>query len=110
MVGLRAKVLGRLGRTTSPHPKACALSCPSLVVYRAGALRGPGLFARVVEDVPFDTCYGTGGYRTLYLRRGSHLPLGPDSGLLSGRAALPSSPQRGLLRLASAAGRAPLRR
>jgi hypothetical protein len=38
MVGLRAKVLGRLGRTTSPHPRACALSCPSLVVYRTGAL------------------------------------------------------------------------
>ena len=38
MVGLRAKVLGRLGRTTSPQPRACALSCPSLVVYQTGAL------------------------------------------------------------------------
>jgi hypothetical protein len=28
MVGLRAKVLGRLGRKPSPHPRACALSCP----------------------------------------------------------------------------------
>jgi hypothetical protein len=37
MVGLRAKVLGRLGRKPSPHPRACALSCPSLAVYRAGA-------------------------------------------------------------------------
>jgi hypothetical protein len=40
MVGLRAKVLGRLGRKPSPHPRACALSCPSLVVYRAGVLQG----------------------------------------------------------------------
>ncbi len=26
---LRVVVLGRLGRTPSPHPRACALSCPS---------------------------------------------------------------------------------
>ena len=36
MVGLRAMVLGRLGRKPSPHPRACALSCPSL------AISGPG--------------------------------------------------------------------
>jgi hypothetical protein len=29
MVGLQAKVLGRLGKKPSPHPRACALSCPS---------------------------------------------------------------------------------
>src|SRR3712207_3531178 len=29
MVSLRVVVLGRLGRTPSPHPRACALSCPS---------------------------------------------------------------------------------
>ncbi len=34
MVGLRAKVLGRLGRKPSPHPRASALSCPSLDIYR----------------------------------------------------------------------------
>ena len=27
-----------------PQPRACALSCPSLAVYRAGALRGSGLY------------------------------------------------------------------
>jgi hypothetical protein len=37
MVGLRAMVLGRLGRTSSPHPRACALSCPSPAVYGPGA-------------------------------------------------------------------------
>src|SRR5215210_717401 len=37
MVGLRAKVLGRMGWTTSPHPRAGALSCPLLAVYWAGA-------------------------------------------------------------------------
>src|SRR5215212_8729837 len=36
MVGLQAMVLGRLGRTSSPHPRACALSCPSPTI------RGPG--------------------------------------------------------------------
>src|SRR5919112_5325561 len=29
MVGLQAMVLGRMGRKPSPHPRACALSCPS---------------------------------------------------------------------------------
>jgi hypothetical protein len=29
MVWLQAMVLGRLGRKPSPHPRACALSCPS---------------------------------------------------------------------------------
>src|SRR5215210_2894375 len=36
MVGLRAKVLGRLGRKPSPHPRACALSCPSPAIYGPG--------------------------------------------------------------------------
>jgi hypothetical protein len=40
MVGLRAKVLGRLGRTSSPHPRACALSCPSLAIYGSGSCCG----------------------------------------------------------------------
>src|SRR5215210_6021651 len=38
MVGLRAKVLGQLGRTSSPHPRACALSCPSSAIYGPGSL------------------------------------------------------------------------
>src|ERR687893_1203215 len=29
MVGVQAMVLGRLGMKPSPHPRACALSCPS---------------------------------------------------------------------------------
>ena len=29
MVGLQAMVLGRLGKKTPPHPRACALSFPS---------------------------------------------------------------------------------
>src|SRR5215216_1273973 len=37
MVGVRAKVLGQMGWTTSPYLRASALSCPSLVVYRTGA-------------------------------------------------------------------------
>jgi hypothetical protein len=37
MVGLRAKVLGRLGTEVSPHPGACALSCPSRAVYGPGS-------------------------------------------------------------------------
>jgi hypothetical protein len=44
MVGLRVKVLGRMGWTTSPHPRAGALSCPSPAILRAGLLRGPGLY------------------------------------------------------------------
>src|SRR5215212_4559363 len=43
MVGLRRGDYGRRsqvgwGGTYKPHPRACALSCPSLAVYRAGAL------------------------------------------------------------------------
>jgi hypothetical protein len=37
-VGVRAKVLGQMGWTTSPYLRASALSCPSLVVYRAALL------------------------------------------------------------------------
>ena len=49
------------------------------------------------------------GYAVQEEGREFYLPLGPDSGLLSDRAALPTPSQRGLLRLASAAGRdAPL--
>src|SRR5918993_2075010 len=36
MVGVQAMVLGRLGRKPSPHPRVCALSCPSPTI------RGPG--------------------------------------------------------------------
>ena len=45
------------------------------------------------------------GYAVQEEGRVSYLSLGPDSGLLSDRAALPTPSQRGLLRLASAAGR-----
>ena len=37
MVWLRATVSGRLGWKPSPHPRACALSCPPPAIY------GPGL-------------------------------------------------------------------
>jgi hypothetical protein len=43
MVGLRAKVLGQMGWTTSPYQRACALSCPSLAIYGPG-LSGSGLY------------------------------------------------------------------
>ena len=36
--GLEAMVLGRLGRKLSPHPRACALSCPSSAIYGPGSL------------------------------------------------------------------------
>src|SRR5215218_1457769 len=39
MVGLRAKVLGQMGWTTSPYQRACALSCPSLAIYGPGSLQ-----------------------------------------------------------------------
>src|SRR5215212_12232857 len=48
MVGLRAKVLGRLGRR--PHPRASALSCPSL------AVGGPGK-SLVGQPRPAARCY-----------------------------------------------------
>src|SRR5215218_10646401 len=38
MVGLRAKVLGQMGWTTSPYQRACALSCPSPAIYGPGSL------------------------------------------------------------------------
>src|SRR5215218_1315346 len=37
IVGLRAKVLGRLGRTENSQPRACALSCPSPTIYGPGS-------------------------------------------------------------------------
>jgi hypothetical protein len=36
MMSLRVMVLGRMGWTTSPHPRACALSCPSPAIHGAG--------------------------------------------------------------------------
>jgi hypothetical protein len=45
-VGLRAKVLGRMGWTTSPHPRAGALSCPSLAIYGPGSYGAPALRIR----------------------------------------------------------------
>src|SRR5215212_9955957 len=47
MVGLQAMVSGQLGRKPSPHPRACALSCPSPF-----AGRGSGLVGRVVPTDP----------------------------------------------------------
>ena len=53
MVWVRAKVLGRLGRKPSPHPRACALSCPSLAVYYGpgslGHLTRPYFVAAMVQ-------------------------------------------------------------
>ena len=37
MVGVRAKVLGQMGWTTSPYQRAGALSCPSLAIYGPGS-------------------------------------------------------------------------
>src|SRR5215218_809470 len=41
MVGLRAKVLGQMGWTTSPYLRAGALSCPSLAIYGPGSYGVP---------------------------------------------------------------------
>src|SRR5215203_3210013 len=41
MVGLRAKVLGQMGWTTSPYLRAGALSCPSLAIYGPGSYGAP---------------------------------------------------------------------
>ena len=42
MVGVQAMVLGRLGMKPSPHPRACALSCPS--PFKGRGCRGSGLY------------------------------------------------------------------
>src|SRR5215204_1600859 len=41
IVWLRAKVLGRMGWTTSPHLRAGALSCPPLAIYGPGSYGAP---------------------------------------------------------------------
>jgi hypothetical protein len=83
MVGLRAKVLGRLGRTTSPHPRACALSCPSRVIAGAGPYGVPALsLAALLSDltggaafasVTLELLRGTSGAATMITpRRAGH--------------------------------------
>jgi hypothetical protein len=42
--GITGEGLRSVGVAPIPQPRACALSCPSLAVYRAGALWGSGLY------------------------------------------------------------------
>ena len=51
MVGLQAMVLGRLGRKPSPHPRACALSCPSPFAGRGSTGLRPYIMPIVVGRV-----------------------------------------------------------
>src|SRR5215216_1804047 len=53
IVWLRAKVLGRMGWTTSPYLRACALSCPSL------AIDGPGSYGAPAFILPSAALFGT---------------------------------------------------
>jgi hypothetical protein len=48
MVGLRAKVLGQMGWTTSPYLRAGALSCPSLAIYGPGSYGAPAFILLVL--------------------------------------------------------------
>ena len=50
MVGVRAKVLGQMGWTTSPYQRAGALSCPSLAIYGPGFYRASAFI--VLSPVP----------------------------------------------------------
>src|SRR5215216_93879 len=68
MVGLQAMVLGRLGMMASPHPRACALSCPSpsagrgstgLRPFRYHALRGNPSGEEVRDDPHSDSRRGS---------------------------------------------------
>src|SRR5687767_9985585 len=97
MVGLEAMVLGRLGRKPSPHPRACALSCPSSAIYGPGSL---GHLTRpfalhplcVARDRLWCDHDFPGGARTLWkppsprarrtgFYQGSELPQGSSMGL-----------------------------
>ena len=78
MVGLRAMVLGRLGRKPSPHPRACALSCPSPAIRGPGSLghltrpalsgRDPRLYTFLNGPRPFFLPLFTGVYGRALLR------------------------------------------
>ena len=48
---MRAKVLGRLGWKPSPHPRACALSCPSPAIYGPGHPTGSQPLLPTVETL-----------------------------------------------------------
>jgi hypothetical protein len=63
MVGVRAKVLGRLEWKSSLHPRAAALSCPPPAIY------GPGL---LYDMYPGPRC------ATKVLLAGDPGPKGPD--------------------------------
>jgi hypothetical protein len=52
MVGVRAKVLGRMGWTTSPHLRAGALSCPPLAIYGPGSYGVPASIMFLAALVP----------------------------------------------------------
>src|SRR5215212_3317517 len=59
MVGVQAMVLGRVGRKPSPHPRACALSCPSPTICGPGSvghghLIRPAFHARLREETDLD--------------------------------------------------------
>src|SRR5215208_2006261 len=69
MVGLEAMVLGRLGRKPSPHPRACALSCPSSAIYGPGSL---GRFTRPFALHPLCVAQERLWCEYDYLRWGAH--------------------------------------
>src|SRR5215212_6636885 len=55
MVGVQAMVLGRVGRKPFPHPRACALSCPSPTIGGPGSLghghlTRPAVLWRIIPD------------------------------------------------------------
>jgi len=78
MVGLQAMVLGRLGRKSSSHPRACALSCPSHAVYGPGALGHLTRPALCYEDST--SCCRFLSHRALAaFRANSDLSSGPPS-------------------------------
>src|SRR5215208_1385531 len=69
MVGLQAMALGRLGRKPSPHPRACALSCPSSAIYGPGSL---GRFTRPFALHPLCVAQERLWCEYDYLRWGAH--------------------------------------
>src|SRR5215217_1745240 len=58
MVGLRAKVLGQMGWTTSPYQRACALSCPSLAIFGPGSYGAPAFILLLVARFCFPLSRG----------------------------------------------------
>src|SRR5215208_8015835 len=79
IVWLRAKVLGRMGWTTSPYLRACALSCPSLAIDGPGSYGAPAFrFAASGHPDPLSTPPPISGFFPYNTRRQDH----PSSGAL----------------------------